>query len=79
MNAEMAFPAARKDSDGDYLLIVSGQAPYLTDWRYFKDHIRKVVREQPGWSTVYEGKMQGDMEGWCRLKDKGDTVSVYSL
>jgi hypothetical protein len=78
----MSFPVARKDTDGDYLLVVSGQlrkAPYLGDWKGFKDHIRKVVKEQPGWSNVCEGKVRGDMQGWCRLKDKEDANSVYSL
>jgi hypothetical protein len=77
----MSFAVARKDTDGDYLLVVSGQlrkAPYLGDWKGFKDHIRKAVKEQPGWSNVYEGKIRGDMQGWCRLKDKDDANSVYS-
>ncbi|KAF9734993.1 hypothetical protein PMIN01_06398 [Paraphaeosphaeria minitans] len=77
----MSLPGARKDADGDYLLVVSGQlrkAPYLADWKAFKDHIRKVVKEQPGWSNVCEGKTRGDMQGWCRLKDKEDSNSVYN-
>ncbi|KAL5427616.1 hypothetical protein PMIN06_012870 [Paraphaeosphaeria minitans] len=74
----MAFPVARNDADGDYLLVVSGQAPYLADWKRFKDHIRKVVKEQPGWANVCEGKVRGDMQGWCRLKDKEDANSVYN-
>ncbi|KAL5404119.1 hypothetical protein PMIN06_013045 [Paraphaeosphaeria minitans] len=77
----MSFPVPRKDADGDYLLVVSGQlrkAPYLADWKAFKDHIRMVVKEQPGWSNVCEGKIRGDMQGWCRLKDKEDANSVYS-
>lgn len=77
----MAFSFSRKDTDGEYLLVVSGQlskAPYLADWKVFKDQIRKVVKEQPGWSNVCEGRSRGDAQGWCRLKDKEDANAVYS-
>lgn len=78
----MSVPVIKKDADGDYLLVASGQirkAPYLADWKGFKDHIRKVVKEQPGWTNVYEGQARGEGQGWCRLKDKEDANAVYSL
>ncbi|KAF1951705.1 hypothetical protein CC80DRAFT_191953 [Byssothecium circinans] len=67
---------------GDYLLCVSGQtqyAPYLADWRDFKDHIRKVVKEQPGWTNVWptQGR-RGEAQGWCKLKDREDAEAVYN-
>ncbi|KAF2643308.1 hypothetical protein P280DRAFT_422042 [Massarina eburnea CBS 473.64] len=75
----MSVPSIK---DGDYLLCVSGHtryAPYLADWRDFKDHIRKVVKEQPGWTTVWpvQGR-KGEVQGWCKLKDKDDADAVYN-
>jgi hypothetical protein len=67
---------------GDFLLIASGQtlyAPYLTDWREFKDHIRKAVREQPGWTNIVDGQRRGEVEGWCKLRDQEDAEAVYSM
>ncbi|KAF3045442.1 hypothetical protein E8E12_004588 [Didymella heteroderae] len=71
-----------KEGDGDFLLVVAGLtrfAPYLSGWQEFKDHIRKVVREQPGWVEVYASQSQrrGEMQGWCRLKDKEDADAAY--
>lgn len=80
--SKMSLPASKKDVDGDYLLVASGQiskAPYLADWKVFKDHIRKVVKEQPGWTNVYQGQVRGEGQGWCKLKDKEDSNAVYSL
>jgi hypothetical protein len=67
---------------GDYLLCVSGPtyyAPYLAGWRDFKDHIRKIVKEQPGWTDTYsmQGR-RGEVQGWCKLKDREDADAVYS-
>jgi hypothetical protein len=55
--------------DGDFLLVVE-----------FKDHIRKFVREQPGWCEVYPGESQrrNEMQGWARLRDKEDATAAYS-
>ncbi|KNG44221.1 rna-binding domain-containing protein [Stemphylium lycopersici] len=68
--------------DEDFLLVVSGTtryAPYLTGWQEFKDHLRKVVKEQPGWADVYssQGQRRGEMQGWCRLRDREDADAVY--
>jgi hypothetical protein len=79
----MSYGASWKDGDGDYLLVVSGTtryAPYLSGWQEFKDHLRKVVKEQPGWADVYSSQSQrrGEMQGWCRLRDREDADAVYS-
>ncbi|KAH6620482.1 hypothetical protein C7974DRAFT_415687 [Boeremia exigua] len=78
----MSYATQWKESDGDFLLVVAGltrYAPYLTGWQEFKDHIRKVVKEQPGWVDVYASQSQrrGEMQGWCRLKDKQDADAAY--
>ncbi|CAI6336105.1 unnamed protein product [Periconia digitata] len=75
-----ALPAVKS---GDYLLVASGlahEAPYLVGWQEFKDHIRKTVKEQPGWThvTPAQGQRTGEMQGWCRLKDKEDADAVYN-
>lgn len=80
----MSFAGAWKEGDGDFLLVVSGTtryAPYLAGWQEFKDHLRKVVKEQPGWANVYssQGQRKGEMEGWCRLKDREDADAVYKV
>lgn len=79
----MSYATNWKEGDGDFLLVVAGLtrfAPYLSGWQEFKDHIRKVVREQPGWVEVYASQSQrrGEMQGWCRLKDKEDADAAYS-
>lgn len=80
----MSYPGSLKEGDGDYLLVVSGvtrYAPYLVGWQEFKDHLRKVVKEQPGWADVYssQGHRRGEMQGWCRLKDREDADAVFSM
>lgn len=80
----MSYPGSWKEGDGDYLLVVSGvmrYAPYLAGWQEFKDHLRKVVKEQPGWADVYssQGRRRGEMQGWCRLKDREDADAVFSM
>jgi hypothetical protein len=80
----MSYRSGRKEGDGDFLLVISGSArdaSYLTGWREFKDHIRKVVKEQPGWVEVYASRSQkrGDMEVWARLRDKEDADAAYSM
>lgn len=72
-----------KDGDGDFLLVISGlirHAPYLTGWQEFKDHIRKVVKEQPGWVDVHSSQSQrrGEMQGWARLRDRDDADAAFS-
>jgi hypothetical protein len=79
----MSNASSWKDADGDFLLVISGltrYAPYLTGWQHFKDHIRKVVKEQPGWVDVYSSQSQrrGEMQGWARLKDVEDADAAYS-
>jgi hypothetical protein len=70
----MSSTGSWKDGDGDYLLVVSG------GWQEFKDHIRKVVKEQPGWVDVYASQSQrrGEMQGWARLRDREDADAAYS-
>jgi len=77
------YAGSRKDVDGDFLLVVCGStryAPYLAGWQEFKDHLRKVVKEQPGWADVYSSpnRRRNDMQGWCRLKDAEDADAAYS-
>jgi hypothetical protein len=72
-----------KEDDENFLLVVSGTtryALYLTGWQEFKDYLRKVVKEQPGWADVYssQGQRRGDKQGWCCLKDRKDADAVYS-
>jgi hypothetical protein len=79
----MSSTGSWKEGDEDFLLVVSGTtryAPYLTGWQEFKDHLRKVVKEQPGWADVYssQGQRRGEMQGWCRLKYREDADAVYS-
>jgi hypothetical protein len=73
-----------KEEDGDFLLVISGttrHAPFLAGWHEFKDHIRKVVKEQPGWADVYASQSQrrGEMQGWARLKLREDADATYSM
>jgi hypothetical protein len=79
----MSNASSWKDADGDFLLVISGLtrfAPYLTGWQHFKDHIRKVVKEQPGWVDVYSSQSQrrGEMQGWARMRDVEDADAAYS-
>jgi hypothetical protein len=71
------------EEGGDFLLIISGStrhAAYLTGWQEFKDHIRKVVKEQPGWVEVYANRTRkrGEMQVWARLRDREDADAAYS-
>ena len=80
----MSYGRSWKEGDGDFLLVISGtisHAPYLTGWQEFKDNLRKVVKEQPGWANVYssQGQRRGEMQGWCRLKDREDADAMYSI
>ena len=66
----MSYTVSRKEGDEDFLLVVSGTtryAPYLTGWQEFKDHLRKVVKEQPGWADVYSSQLVSTQgQGRCR-------------
>jgi hypothetical protein len=80
----MCYNNAWKEGDGDFLLVISGStrsSPFLTGWQEFKDHIRKVVKEQPGWVDVYSSQSQrcGEMQGWARLRDREDADAAYSM
>jgi hypothetical protein len=73
---------AWKEGDDDFLLVISGStrsSPFLTGWREFKDHIRKIVKEQPGWVDVYSSQSQrrDEMQGWARLRDRGNADAAY--
>jgi hypothetical protein len=79
----MSYNNAWKEGNGDFLLVISGStcsSPFLTGWQEFKDHIRKVVKEQPGWVDVYSSQSQrrDEMQGWARLRDRGDADAAYS-
>lgn len=72
-----------KERNEEFILVVSGTthcAPYLAIWQEFKDHLRKVVNEQPGWVDVYpiQGSRRGEMQGWCHLKNRKDADALYS-
>lgn len=76
----MSVPATKTSVPGDYLLVASGslrKAPYLTDWKAFKDHLRTVVKDQPGWANVCAGSIPGQVQGWCSLKDGNDADAVF--
>jgi hypothetical protein len=80
----MSYRSYRKEGDGGFLLVIWGStrhASYLTGWQEFKDHIRKVVKEQPGWVEVYASRSQkrGEMQVWTRLRDKEDADAAYSM
>jgi hypothetical protein len=79
----MSSAGSWKEGDEEFLLVVLGTtryAPYLTGWQEFKDHLRKIVKKQPGWADVYssQGQRGGEMQGWCHLKDREDADAVYS-
>ena len=79
----MSYTSSWKEEDGDFLLVVSGSsrhAPYMAEWQAFKDHIRKVVKEQPGWVDSYSSQTQrrGEMQIWARLKYREDADAAYS-
>lgn len=64
------------------MLIASGPseyAPFLRAWKDFKDNIRGIIKYQPGWAEVMPGWRNGDMQAWCRLDDKEDAESAYSM
>ncbi|KAF2819873.1 hypothetical protein CC86DRAFT_361252 [Ophiobolus disseminans] len=80
----MSYANSWKDGDGDFLLVISGSmrhTPYLAGWQEFKDHIRKVVKEQPGWVDVFSSQSQrrGEMQGWARLRDREDADAAYKI
>jgi len=66
----------------DFLLVVAGSirfAPFLSSWQEFRDHVRKVVIERPGWVDVYSSlSTAAGMQGWCRLRSKDDADAAYS-
>lgn len=79
----MSCSGSWRGADGDFLLVICGStryAPYLTGWQEFKDYLRKVVKEQPGWADVCSslGQRRGEMQGWCRLTDREDAEAAYS-
>ncbi|KAH8723946.1 hypothetical protein GQ44DRAFT_619175 [Phaeosphaeriaceae sp. PMI808] len=83
----MSCARSWEGGDGEFLLVISGptrNAPYLADWQGFKDNIRKVVKEQPGWVDVHANQggqilRRGDRQGWARLKEKEDADAAYSF
>jgi hypothetical protein len=73
-----------KTGDGDFMLVVSGSirnAPYLSGWQEFKDHIRKVVKKQPGWVEVCSSQSQcgGEVQGRATLRDRKDADAAYGM
>lgn len=66
----------------DYILIASGpsqDAPFLREWKDFKDNLRSIIKNQPGWTNVKPGQRRGDREAWCRLDGIGDAEAAYSM
>jgi hypothetical protein len=66
----------------DYMLIASGPSQYtpsLRAWKDFKDNLRSIIKDQPGWTNVKPGQRRGDMEAWCRLDGRGDAEAAYSM
>jgi hypothetical protein len=66
----------------DYLLIVTGPRNYcsfLTDWQAFKDNLRGIVDDQPGWTEVMSGPGRGQMQGWCKLNKRKDADAAYGM
>jgi hypothetical protein len=77
----MSYPRPQHDGGGDFLLIISGSkrnAPYLAGWQEFKDHMRGIVKEQPGWADVFQSQRPGEMQGWARLRGREDADAAYS-
>ncbi|USP73993.1 hypothetical protein yc1106_01267 [Curvularia clavata] len=80
----MSYSGPWKEGDGDFLLVVSGAtryAQYLAGWQEFKDHLRKVVKQQPGWAEVYssQGHRRGEMQGWCRIGNREDADAASKV
>ncbi|OAL56955.1 hypothetical protein IQ07DRAFT_23494 [Pyrenochaeta sp. DS3sAY3a] len=80
----MSSTGSSKEGAGNFLLVVSGViqfAPYLRGWQEYKDHLRRIVREQPGWVDVYPSQSQrrGEMQGWARLRDREDADLAYGV
>lgn len=78
----MSSSGTGKEMEGDFLLAVSGStrfATYLTGWQEFKDSLRTIVKEQPGWTDVCPSQTQprGEMQAWCRLRHKADAEAAY--
>jgi hypothetical protein len=70
------------EKDSEYLLLIAGSlrfATFLGHWRLFKDHIRTLVAEQPGWADVNpsQSHREDEVEGWCRLKTKEEANTVF--
>jgi hypothetical protein len=66
----------------DYMLVASGPsqyAPFLTTWKDFKDSLRRIIKDQPGWTEVKSGRRRGDMEAWCRFDGTEDVEAAYSI
>ncbi|KAF2709573.1 hypothetical protein K504DRAFT_378842 [Pleomassaria siparia CBS 279.74] len=65
----------------DYMLIVSGSsqyAPFLKAWKDFKDSIRRIIKDQPGWAEVKPSQRRGEMQAWCSLKGRDDAEAAYN-
>ncbi|KAF2844904.1 hypothetical protein T440DRAFT_546822 [Plenodomus tracheiphilus IPT5] len=56
---------------------MSSFACLLSSRQYFKDHLRTLVKDHPGWVNVFPGQSQSQKQGWCRLRDKEDADAVF--
>jgi hypothetical protein len=76
-----------KGGDCNYLLTLIVPAhytryvPYLASWFLFKDHLRKIIDNQPGRVTI--SSSQNQLEGniycyCCTITDEKDAETVYS-
>jgi hypothetical protein len=61
-------------------LLLAGMS-YPGSWKEGDGDYLLVVKEQPGWADVYssQGHRRGEMQGWCRLKDREDADAVFSM
>lgn len=68
-----------RSRDNNFLLVIAGEAKFLTHWSLFKDEIRQVIKEQPGWVDVSKSEIlrKGENRGWCSLSDRDDALTTY--
>jgi hypothetical protein len=75
-------PSRLKMSDYNsiFYLVVSDtihHARCLTGWQDFKDHLRTVVPNQPGWCDVYSST-GAEKQGWAKFRSEQGADCAYS-
>lgn len=66
-----------QDNEG-FLLIARGKAPFLKDWKAFKDDLRPIVMKQPGTVQVFHYP-EKVMCGLVDIATKHDADTIYSM